>query len=54
MNAAELENALAQFTGTTNYYRFHADAWLTDGVLCLADQAQCYWLLEVFYSYLFL
>lgn len=54
MNAAELEQSLAQFTGTTQYYQFHSDAWLTDGALWLADHAHCYWLLDVFYSYLFL
>lgn len=54
MNAAELEQSLAQFTGTTQYTQFHSDAWLTDGALWLADNAHCYWLLDVFYSYLFL
>lgn len=54
MQAEALETTLTQFTGTSQYYRFHADAVLTDGVLWLADNAHCYWLLDVFYSYLFL
>jgi len=54
MQAEELETTLAQFTGTTRYYRFHADAVLTDGVHWLAENAGCYWLLDLFYSYLFM
>ena len=54
MQSENLQPALVQFTGTSQYYRFHADAVLTDGVLWLADNASCYWLLDVYYSYLFL
>jgi len=54
MQSENLQTALVQFTGTSQYSRFHADAVLTDGVLWLADNASCYWLLDVYYSYLFL
>ena len=54
MQSENLQTARVQITGTSQYYRFHADAVLTDGVLWLADNASCYWLLDVYYSYLFL
>ena len=47
-----LETELSGFVGTLNYYPH----WLkcfnyTDGVKYLADQAQCYWLIDVVASY---
>ena len=36
---------LAQFTGTTCYYRIGRQHLLTDGTHYLAEQAECYWLM---------
>ena len=49
MNVANLKN-LGHFTGTENYYR-HGALKLTDGVKFLADNGDCYWLLDVINSY---
>lgn len=50
--ARELETSLAQFTGTTGYYRYPIGPMLlTDGVKYLADHASCYWLLDIIGSY---
>lgn len=49
---AELQSALAQFTGTENYYRFYPRVVLTDGTKFLADAAGCYWLMDLYASHL--
>ena len=42
---ADPENGqLAQFTGTTQYYRILPTFVVTDGVKYLMDHAECYWL----------
>ena len=46
----ELQNALNNFTGTENYYRYYT-LRLTDGVKYLAEKANAYWLLDAIYSY---
>lgn len=43
---------LAQFTGTTSYTRISRRHLLTDGAKYLADQAQCYWLMDAAASHL--
>jgi hypothetical protein len=43
-------NNLAQFTGTENYHR-HLGIQYTDGVQFLAQNADCYWLLDAIASY---
>jgi hypothetical protein len=43
---------LAQFTGTTSYTRISRRHLLTDGTKYLADQAQCYWLMDAVASHL--
>lgn len=48
---AELEANLAQFTGTTRYYRINPHVVLTDGAKYLADNAGCYWLMDLTASY---
>ena len=43
-------NNLAQFTGSENYHR-HLGMQYTDGIKFLADNADCYWLLDAIASY---
>lgn len=52
MNAEELERNLRQFTGTTQYARLFAHVLLTDGAVYLADNAQAWWLMDLYASYL--
>jgi hypothetical protein len=52
MNAEDLHSQLRQFTGTTQYARLFANVMLTDGAIYLADNAQAWWLLDVYASYL--
>jgi len=51
-NAAEIESGLAQFYGTESYTRstFGSLLW-TDGVMWLAQNAECFWLLDIIESY---
>jgi hypothetical protein len=42
---------LAQFTGTTCYYRISRQHLLTDGTQYLAEQAGCYWLMDAVASH---
>jgi len=49
---AELKSGLAGFTGSINWYRH----WLpnciySDGAKFLADKTECYWLLDVLFSF---
>jgi len=43
-------NNLAQFTGTENYHR-HLGFQYTDGIQFLAQNTDCYWLLDAIASY---
>jgi len=52
MAKTELQSALAQFTGTEHYYRIYPKVVLTDGTQYLADRAGCYWLMDLYASYL--
>jgi hypothetical protein len=52
MKEQELTTALAQFTGTDGYTRLYPKLLLTDGALFLAENAQCFWLMDVFASHL--
>jgi hypothetical protein len=52
MNAEALELQLRQFTGTTAYVRLYSNLLLTDGAVYLAEQAKCWWLMDVYASYL--
>ena len=47
-----LKAELAQFTGTTRYYRINRKTLLTDGTHHLAERAGAYWLMILFASYL--
>ena len=42
---------LAQFTGTTRYYRISTQHLLTDGTQYLAEQAGCYWIMDAVSSH---
>ncbi len=50
--AFELTAALKQFTGTESYTQYSSHIKLTDGALFLAEQAQAFWLIDLFGSYL--
>ena len=47
----ELEEELAQFHGTTKYYKNFTGLLYTDGVRYLAERAECYWLIDLVGSY---
>lgn len=51
MSLFDLET-LTQFTGTEQYYRISKKHLLTDGTKFLADQAQCYWMMDAISSHL--
>lgn len=48
----ELSIALKQFTGTESYTQYGSHILLTDGALFLAEQAQAFWLIDLFGSHL--
>lgn len=48
----QLQAELANYTGTTSYYRIDRKTLLTDGTHHLAERAMCYWLMCFFSSYL--
>ncbi len=52
MDPKQLSAALTEFTGTAGYTRLCPKTVLTDGALFLAEQGQCFWLLDVFASHL--
>lgn len=49
MNTTELTSELAQFTGTSHWYRhnLNSDITYTDGVKFFAETAGAYWLLDI-------
>lgn len=54
MTPTELEQALANFTGTEHYYRWnllYPNFLLTDGAKFLAEEAGAFWLMDLFASY---
>ena len=52
MKSNELTSNLSQFIGTENFYRITSRHILTDGTKYLADQAQCFWLMDAIASHL--
>lgn len=50
--ALDLASTLKQFTGTESYTQYGSQIILTDGALFLAEQAQAFWLIDLFGSYL--
>ena len=52
MTKDQLLDGLRNFYGTEHYYRHMPGLVITDGVKFLADNAGCYWLLDMVWSYL--
>ena len=52
MDKDQLLDGLRNFYGTEHYYRHMPGLVITDGVKFLADNAGCYWLLDMVWSYL--
>lgn len=52
MNTNELQANLSQFIGTEKYYRITHRHLLTDGTKYLAENAQCFWLMDAIASHL--
>ena len=52
MTKDQLLDELHRFYGTEHYYRTNPGLLVTDGVKFLADNAHCYWLLDMVWSYL--
>jgi len=50
MDANEIKNGLRNFYGTESYTKYMGGILLTDGVKWLADNAKCYWLLDILWS----
>ena len=48
----QLESNLKQFTGTSQYARLNKIVVLTDGAVYLAENAQCFWLFDLYASHL--
>ena len=46
------QTSLTQFTGTERYYRISKRHLLTDGTKYLAEQAQCFWMMDAIASHL--
>ncbi len=51
ISAQELQQSLKGFTGSENYYKHLLGIRYTDGVQYLAEQAECYWLIDIIASY---
>ncbi len=49
--ASELSTILAAATGTKGYTRYPGGLKLTDGVVQLAQGGDCFWLLDIIWSY---
>ncbi len=52
MDSKQLSEALAHFTGTERYTRLCPKTVLTEGALFLAENAECFWLMDVYASHL--
>jgi len=51
MTAEELQTGLANHIGTEGYTKYLGGLVLTDGVVYLAKNAECFWLLDIIWSY---
>lgn len=49
----QIKEDLMQFTGTCHYYKHPFGIVFTDGIKYLADECQCYWLIDIVASYQF-
>ena len=52
MATNDLNSQLQQFTGTSAYYKLYPKVVLTDGAKFLAEEAKCFWLMDVYASHL--
>ena len=46
------QSTLSQFTGTARYYRISKRHLLTEGTKYLAEQAECFWMMDAIASHL--
>jgi hypothetical protein len=46
------QSTLTQFTGTERYYRISRRHLLTDGTKYLAENAECFWMMDAVASHL--
>ena len=46
------QTSLSAFTGTEHYYRFGRKHLLTDGTKYLAEQGECFWMMDAIASHL--
>ena len=51
MTTTEIKQELSQFNGTDNYYTHLFGIVYTDGIRYLAEECQCYWLIDLVASY---
>ncbi len=52
LDGSDIKNQLRNFTGTENYYKHSLSGYrYTDGIKFLADKANCYWFLDLIFSY---
>lgn len=51
LDAKQLQFVLAEFQGTNNYFKNMLGLRYTDGIKFLADNAECYWLIDAIASY---
>lgn len=51
MTPQELEQQLHYFTGSSAYYPLYPQLKLTDGTKFLCEQAKCFWLMDIIWSY---
>ena len=49
--AKEIQENLPYFTGTETYFQYYFGIKFTDGIKYLADNAECYWLINIIVSY---
>ena len=52
MSPTNLTAQLQQYTGTSAYYKLYPKVVLTDGAKFLAEEANCFWLMDVYASHL--
>lgn len=51
LDAKELQEGLAEFQGTNNYFKNMLGLHYTDGIKFLADSAECHWLIDALASH---
>jgi hypothetical protein len=49
--AQEITDRLPYFTGTQVWHRYIGGLLLTEGVVYLCESAECFWLVDVIWSY---